>query len=232
MLRDWLFDVYRQTWIIKILLKNPWMADTRILFVMINLAQSLQWESSWSVSGKIAFHSSLLNLSWLLPLPLPALHATLDLIGLGVLAWWYTWRMPHFFTTDSLIITYVSFPPEWDVATKSQTLSASAGYFSQLFCDSKTEILKASGVDTQLHFILSLLFGCQLVEGCIVTLAFNVTVPRRFFNESVLWWGIRILASMSFTAFTAFAVCNYQLLATVICQKCFNHPSFKQQETT
>lgn len=57
MLRDWLFDVYRQTWIIKILLKNPWMADTRILFVMINLAQSLQWESSWSVSGKIAFHS-------------------------------------------------------------------------------------------------------------------------------------------------------------------------------
>lgn len=26
----------------------------------------------------------------LLRLPLPALHATLDLIGLGVLAWWYT----------------------------------------------------------------------------------------------------------------------------------------------
>lgn len=57
MLQNWLFDVYRQTWIIKILLKNPWMADTRILFVMINLAQSLQWESSWSVSDKIAFHS-------------------------------------------------------------------------------------------------------------------------------------------------------------------------------
>lgn len=35
------------------------MADTRILFVMINLAQSLQWESSWSVSDKIAFHSPL-----------------------------------------------------------------------------------------------------------------------------------------------------------------------------
>lgn len=35
------------------------MADTRILFVMINLTQSLQWESSWIVSDKIAFHSPL-----------------------------------------------------------------------------------------------------------------------------------------------------------------------------
>lgn len=35
------------------------MADTRILFVMINLTQSLQWESSWIVSDKIAFHSLL-----------------------------------------------------------------------------------------------------------------------------------------------------------------------------
>lgn len=35
------------------------MADTRILFVMINLTQSLQSESSWIVSDKIAFHSLL-----------------------------------------------------------------------------------------------------------------------------------------------------------------------------
>lgn len=35
------------------------MADTRILFVMINLTQSLQWESSWSIPDKIAFHSPL-----------------------------------------------------------------------------------------------------------------------------------------------------------------------------
>lgn len=61
MLQSWLFDVYCQTWIIKILLKNPWMADTRILFVMINLTQSLQWESSWIVSDKIAFHSLLIS---------------------------------------------------------------------------------------------------------------------------------------------------------------------------
>lgn len=35
------------------------MADTRILFVMINLTQSLQWESSQSGPDKIAFHSPL-----------------------------------------------------------------------------------------------------------------------------------------------------------------------------
>ena len=45
MLQNWLFDVYSQTWIIKILLKTPWMADTRILFVMINLTGPLQWEA-------------------------------------------------------------------------------------------------------------------------------------------------------------------------------------------
>lgn len=66
----------------KILLKNPWMADTRILFVMINLTQSLQWESSQSGSNKIAFHS---------PLDFPGiflfrLALCRTLIGLTVLA--------------------------------------------------------------------------------------------------------------------------------------------------
>lgn len=62
-------------------IKNPWMADTRILFVMINLTQSLQWESSWSGSDKIAFHS---------PLDFPAIFLFLlalcrTLIWLGLL---------------------------------------------------------------------------------------------------------------------------------------------------
>ena len=59
MLQNWLFDVYGETWIIKILLKTPWMADTRILFVMINLTWPLQWESTWIVLDKMAFHSLL-----------------------------------------------------------------------------------------------------------------------------------------------------------------------------
>lgn len=62
------------------------MADTKILFVMINLTQSLQWESSWIVSDKIAFHSQL---------NFPAIFLFFwlynsDLIGLVVLAPKYT----------------------------------------------------------------------------------------------------------------------------------------------
>ena len=41
MLQNGLFDVRHETWIIKILLKTPWIADTGILFVMINFPQSL-----------------------------------------------------------------------------------------------------------------------------------------------------------------------------------------------
>lgn len=115
MLQNWLFDVYRQTWIIKILLKNPWMADTRILFVMINLAQSLQWESSWSVSDKIAFHSP----RWISLLFFFSSRSVRnsDLIGLSVLARRHT----NTRTAGSSLLPIAErrgFVLKWDVPTK------------------------------------------------------------------------------------------------------------------
>lgn len=41
MLQNRVLDVYHETWIIKILLKSSWMADSGILFAMINFLQSL-----------------------------------------------------------------------------------------------------------------------------------------------------------------------------------------------
>lgn len=41
MLQNRVVDVYQETWIIKILLKSSWMADSGILFAMINFLQSL-----------------------------------------------------------------------------------------------------------------------------------------------------------------------------------------------
>lgn len=41
MLQNRVVDVYHETWIIKILLKSSWMADSGILFGMINFLQSL-----------------------------------------------------------------------------------------------------------------------------------------------------------------------------------------------
>lgn len=41
MLQNRVVDVYHETWIIKILLKSSWMADSGILFAMINFLQSL-----------------------------------------------------------------------------------------------------------------------------------------------------------------------------------------------
>ena len=63
MLQNERLDIYRETWIIKILLKGSWMADSGILFVMINLTQSLWTEWSQIASDKIAFAS----LRWIPP---------------------------------------------------------------------------------------------------------------------------------------------------------------------
>lgn len=71
MLQNWLFDVYGETWIIKILLKTPWMADTRILFVMINLTRPLQWESSLDRIRQNGFSFPVKNPAPPPPTPIP-----------------------------------------------------------------------------------------------------------------------------------------------------------------
>lgn len=164
MLRDWLFDVYRQTWIIKILLKNPWMADTRILFVMINLAQSLQWESSWSVSGKIAFHS----LRWI-SLRYLSSSSTSSSSACSTHNSWSdcTWRVSaaahkHVESRTLLLI---------GVSSQNETLQQNRSCFSTVLAIFRSLFLFLWRKFLKASFLLSL--GCQLVQGCVVTLAFN-----------------------------------------------------------
>lgn len=97
------------------------MADTRILFVMINLTQSLQWESSWIVSDKIAFHS---------PLNFPAIFLFFPLCAELWSDWTYCVSVTAHKYRDcwsSLlpIAEHKVFVPEWDVQHLKQNYAYS-----------------------------------------------------------------------------------------------------------
>lgn len=221
MLRHWLFDVYRQTWIIKILLKNPWMADTRILFVMINLAQSLQWESSWSVSDKIAFYSP----HWIshcyfssFSFPCSANNSWSDWTWCVSASRTNTEDVAHPFISLALRLRFAEglffFLPLFYIG----------GFFYVYFHDGN---FRAAG--TPLHSIFSMSLACQLFEGCLVTLAFNAKMTC---SKTLLWCIGSLMGEKRKLAFNELRRHSLHLLSAINRKKLFELPSLIRRKTT